>query len=833
MPDAPEHWARVKEVLNLALDADPGERTEVIRKVCRGDAALVSDVESLLSYTKQTGHLDRCLHQSVAELAGSGEAPQRIGPYRVERLLGRGGMGSVYLGVRDDDALPARVALKIIQAGTSEALIERFGRERRILAGLIHPYIARLLDAGKLDDGRPYFVMEYVEGETIADYAAQHPDAVLDLFLKVCSAVQFAHQNLVIHRDLKPGNILVTAGGEPRLLDFGIAKLLAVDDTDGAKELTQPLDRLLTPSAASPEQAAGEAVTIASDVYSLGVLLYRLLTGVSPYAAAPDFAANPTRVIREYEPPPASTTAGLSRRARAALQGDIDNILRKALEKDPRNRYFTVQQFAGDIERHRRGLPIEARPASFRYRAAKFIRRNRLAVTAAALLVLAIAGGLVATTLYARRAHQEQLRAQRELAALRKLMQSFLFEFDDAIKNLPGSSEARGLVIRRAVEYLDKVSSEAGDDAPLLSDLAEAYTHVANLTGAFREARGDTAPLRGVENALKASAIWRRLAALNPHDETIQDKFAASVWTTASRYSALGDLAHAGSLFAEYLRLAKDAERRTGAIEARYHLGTAYTSLGFVERETGHLDASLEHQRSGLSVREGLLKADPSSTPARRVVGISHEFIGYTLAFQQKHLEAAEEHRQALAMFEPLAKANPRNLDLQRLTAVSAENLCESLARGGRPADAVVHCEKAVQIHSAIMAADPKDVQAFEDLADCESTLSIALDLAHSLPDAMAHQQRARQLFSAAMSRDSDSFDLEQENAVSLMELAKLRNQLHLPGGPDAAAGALNGLQALAKRSPENQEIEMYRKQAEVLVQSLSGRSTGQAPHQP
>jgi hypothetical protein len=418
-------------------------------------------------------------------MIGSTEAPVRIGTYRIERVLGSGGMGTVYLGVRDDDELPARVALKVIQAGSSGALLERFRRERKILSGLIHAYIARLLDAGKLADGRPYFVMEYVDGQTIDQCVASHQLGILELFLKVCSAVQFAHQSLVIHRDIKPGNILVTASGEPRLLDFGIARLLAGDGPSAESEMTQPRERMLTPLSASPEQAGGEAVTMASDVYSLGVLLYRLLTGVSPYAGARNLGTDPVRVIREFEPPLASTAANLTRRARALLEGDLDNILRKALEKDPSRRFQTAHEFSADIERHLKGLPVEACPASFAYRAAKFIRRNRVAVGAAALVGLALTGGLLGTSLYAHRARQEQMRAQRELSALRKLTQSFLFEFDDAIKDLPGSSAAQELVVHRAEEYVDKIASEAGDDPVLLNDLADAYTHIVRQTSPY------------------------------------------------------------------------------------------------------------------------------------------------------------------------------------------------------------------------------------------------------------------------------------------------------------------------------------------------------------
>jgi tetratricopeptide (TPR) repeat protein len=652
---------------------------------------------------------------------------------------------------------------------------------------------------------------------------AAHSPAVLELFLKVCSAVQFAHQNLVIHRDLKPGNILVTESGEPRLLDFGIAKLMAGDPW-AEKEMTQPWERMLTPSTASPEQASGEAITMASDVYSLGVLLYRLLTGVSPYAGAKDFTGDPVRVIREYEPPPASTAANLSRRARGLLRGDLDNILRKALEKDPQRRYPTAHELAADIERHLKGLPVEARPASFSYRAAKFVRRNLLAVTAAALLGLTITAGLVATSLYARKAHLEQVHAQHQLAALRKLMQSFLFEFDDAIQNLPGASEARELVVRRAVEYLDKLASESNDDPVILNDLADAYTHIANITGAFREARSASSPRSAVENGLKALAIRRRLLSLNPGDEKLRVILADSIWKTAAQYSALGDLHHALELHQEHLRMSEAEVHNQSSkltMDQRYRLGTSLTSVGAIERELGHYDQALTYHRRGLAVRESLLAADPASAKARRAVGISHEYLGYSLSAQQNYLAAAEEHRKALAQFEPLAKADRNNADLQRLTGVAAENLCESLARGGAGLEAVGHCEAAIAIYSGMAAADPKNVQASEDLASAESTLSLALDLAHSPRLALDHQVKARRLFMSAMTKDPDALDLVQENAESLMELAKIQSQLHMAGAATAAEEALKDLQRLAARSPESHEIAVELQRAQDLLGSL------------
>jgi len=821
MSQESQHWARVKQVLNLALEANPGDRAKVVREACGGSSILEADVESLLAYASQTGKLDLCLHQTVQDLTWNEGVSWRIGPYRVERVLGSGGMGTVYLGVRDDDQLPARVALKVIHAGTSEALLERFGRERRILAGLIHPYIARLLDAGKLDDGRPYFVMEYVEGQTIDEYAAAHQSEVIELFLKVCSAVQFAHQNLVIHRDLKPSNILVTSSGEPRLLDFGIAKLLSDDDLSAPKEVTRPLERMLTPLAASPEQVSGEPVTMASDVYALGVLLYRLLTGVSPYASVKEFSVDPAHAIREYVPPLASTCEHLTKEIQSSLKGDLDNILRKALEKDPARRYSTAHEFAADIERHLKHLPIEARPASFSYRASKFIRRNRLGVIAAALVLLAITGGLAGTALYAHRAHVEQLRAEHQLSALRKLMQSILFEFDDAVRNVPGSSAAQELVVRRAVEYLDQVASEAGDDPALLNGLADAYMHVADIIGQFRVNREASSPRRAVENALKALAIRRRLVALNPNDEKARASLEDTMWSTASGYENLGDLQRARQLAQEHLRMCQKALAHAGSASERYRLGSSFTLNGSVERELGLYDQALEDQRRGLEARGSILKDEPTSARAQRAVGISHEYIGYTLSSQGNYAAAADEHRKAHALFDPIVKSDPHNTGMQRLLAVAEENLCESLALSGSALEGVPHCQAAVALYGALMAANPKDIQALEDLASGESTWSAALDLSHFPQAAFEHQQKARKLFAAAIATDPAGRDLGQFNSMSLMELAKLRRQLQLPGAAAAADEALGELQKLSGRYSQSCELKRSIERAEEVSRSM------------
>ena len=815
MAEQAANWARVKEIVGLALEARGEERPTFIAHACAGDAALREEVESLLQYSGHTGVLDRVVSETVHDaIAQNAAPPWRIGPYRIERELGSGGMGTVYLGIREDDQFPARVAIKVTQRG-GEALRERFKHERRILAGLIHPYIARLLDAGMLEDGRPYFIMEYVDGRPIDEFVEQARPNVLELFLKACAAVQFAHQNLVIHRDLKPGNILVTETGDPRLLDFGIAKLMAADNTQNDE--TRPWERMLTPSSASPEQVAGGAITIASDVYSLGVLLYRLLTGVSPYAGAPGFNVDPARSIREYEPPPASSTARLGPRERRMLRGDLDNILRKALEKDPTRRYATALELAADIERHLKGLPVEARPASFSYRAAKFIRRNRVTVAAAGLLALSVSGGLVASLQYAHRAHLEQRRSQREFGALRQLTHSFLFEIDDAIHELPGATAVHELVVRRAEEYLDQLSKEAGDDTVVLNDLAESYTRIAQLLGGARHARGDVSPRRGLENGLKALAIRRRLVALSPGDARLAVELQDSLYAVASSYAALGDFTRSLDLLTEQMHLSEQAWERNRSPDHGYMLGTSLTGMSDCQRTLGRYDEAVDSARRSLAVRQQLLQSDPSSMRARRVIGISYEYIGYALFWQGNYAAAAEQHRAALEQFEPVARIDSRQ---RRLVADAHGGLCESLAHVGKTAEALPHCEAAVAIYGGMAEADSGNVQAREDLASAESALSLALDRAHLTKRALEAQQRARRLFVAALTHDPDSLDLAEDNAKSLIELASIQQQLHAAGeATEAAEEARNTLRSLTQRFPQSHAFVVLLKQAEDLFE--------------
>jgi serine/threonine-protein kinase len=423
----PERWQRLQEVLDAHDELPPGQRRGFLESLDAGDPDLRRQVEGLLS---NDDGLDRFLETPLfpicsANLDDALLVP-RIGPYRLQRELGEGGMGTVYLALQEEP-FQRRVALKLIQPRMySRATVERFERERQILARIRHPNIAQLFDGGTTADGRPWFAMEYVEGEPIHDWCDERrlpTRARLELFLQVCSAVRLAHQKLrVVHRDLKPGNILVTAEGVPKLLDFGIAKPLDAElHLPGASVAAELAASVWTPHYSSPEQLAGQPLTTATDIYSLGVLLYRLLTGRLPLrldSAEPEAVR---RAIGEQRPEKPSvavqrrerrtedgvavelTPRAVSRardgtpgRLRRRLVGDLDAIVLKALAKDPDRRYASVDQLVDDLDRHLGDRPVAARAATFLYRAAKFGRRNRLRLAIAAVFVVLGCGLIVA-----------------------------------------------------------------------------------------------------------------------------------------------------------------------------------------------------------------------------------------------------------------------------------------------------------------------------------------------------------------------------------------------------------------------------------------------------
>src|SRR5271165_6926022 len=377
-----DRWNRIEEIFQSALERPPSERSKYVAQACGDDAELRLEIESLLANDNATTAIDSVLADDLRVLVQTSDTAEiglRVGPYRLVRELDSGGMGVVYLGVRSDDQYFQVVAVKMIRKGLeSPALVQRFRTERQILATLTHPNIGTILDGGETEDGRPYIVMEYVEGQPITLASETRSLSIrqrVELFRSVCSAVHYAHQKLVIHRDIKPSNVLVTPAGVVKLIDFGISKPLAPELIPGEHPPTEGGQRLMTSDYASPEQILGQKLTTATDVYSLGVLLFELLTGSRPYTLRELSPAAAERVVCEQECRKPSSVRELSSRTRKELAGDLDRIVLMAMDKDPSRRYPSAEDLDQDLLRFLQGRPVLARKATPGYRIRKFVGR--------------------------------------------------------------------------------------------------------------------------------------------------------------------------------------------------------------------------------------------------------------------------------------------------------------------------------------------------------------------------------------------------------------------------------------------------------------------------
>jgi eukaryotic-like serine/threonine-protein kinase len=686
----PDRWAEVKRIFQAALDLPPAGRPAFVQAEA-GDDDVRREVESLLASEETSGEfLSDAAAQYVPGALDGLDADtnlgRRIGPWRIEREIGAGGMGAVYLAERDGE-FRQHAALKLMRPGMdSRAVVARFRYERQILAGLDHPNIARLLDGGASEDGRPYFVMEHVAGVPMDEYCRSLSlTGRLRVFLQVCAAVQYAHQNLIVHRDLKPGNILVTAEGVPKLLDFGIAKLLH-QETGPAQTagLTQMGIRLMTPEYASPEQIEGRPITTATDIYSLGVILYELLTGKPPYAPA---------VALTAEPPRPSTSL-------PSLKGDLDVILLKAIEKDPARRYASVEQFAGDIRRHLDGIPIVARPQTWRYRTGRFVRRNRVPVIAASLVLLSLSAGLIVSV-------RERARAQRNFDDLRRLTQSFLFDFHDRIKDLPGGTDARNAVLQTALDYLRRLGAEARGNAAVARDVAEAWLRLGDVQGnPYGLNRGDTAA--ALASYKEALTLSEDLVRRHPADSAARLYLARAHRSVGELLPQHGDVPGA----VPHFRAAIAALETSSDPAARRELATCHESLGDVLGASGlsSLDdpaAARDAYTKALAIHESLA--------SRRGAAVIRLKLGNLASDAGDAAAGYREYQQTAKVFQELAAADPLSVSAARDVAAIHRKLGEASEELGRPADAIEEYRQAAAINRRLMDADPENRQARMD----------------------------------------------------------------------------------------------------------------------
>jgi eukaryotic-like serine/threonine-protein kinase len=783
---------------------------------------------------------------------------KRVGPYEVVREIGRGGMGAVYLAIRADDEYKKEVAIKVVKRGMdTEVVMRRFREERQILANLGHPSIASLLDGGTTADGRPYLVMEYIDGQPIDRYCLGKKLAVRDvlrLFRGVLAAVHHAHQNLVIHCDLKPRNILVTQKGEPKLLDFGIAKMLS---PEAAVSRTMTSLRQMTPEYASPEQVRGEVLSTATDVYSLGVILYELLAGKRPYrltnfrpeelerlicredpprpslGVSPDVAEAPTVRLAEGAPPPEVSDL---RRRRRELSGDLDTIVMTAMQKEVGRRYASAEQLSEDIRRHLEGLPVSARPDSVGYRAGKFVRRHRTGVAAAAFVLLSLVGGIVATAHQARIARLERAKAQSRFDDVRQLAHSFLFEFHDAIQDLSGSTPARELLVKRGLQYLDRLSREANDDPGLVAELAAAYQKVgdvqgrtgfANLgdrngalasykkalalrlalppalareDGARRELAtnhdrigdallvgGDSSKAR--ESYEQALLIREELAPRAPSDPTLKSELARGYQRVADARAAGGDLAAAVEEERKALAIQTERGERSGADPAaRRDLFIGLLKTGNRQMEAGKPPEALDLYKKALVIAQSLSEGDPSSGRARRERAVAEDKVGDALRATGERALAAASYRTALAIRESLSRADPRNAELLRDRSVSHSKLANLQAEAGDLSSALASFRRSLALDEDALGADPANEQARLDVASDLQGIGDVLDRAGAHPEAVASQRRALEIWEGAAKRDPGNAEVRLDIARTYLSLGRAETGLAF-GFPKASSG--------------------------------------------
>jgi serine/threonine-protein kinase len=721
-------WARVEAVLDAVLDADATERDVVLDRLCGADTALRARVESLLRGAESAGSfLDAPAPVFAAglirELVGTANAEpdaappiDRVGPYRLIREVGRGGMGSVWLAERDDDEFRRQVAIKLMHPFAAPDLKTRFVAERQILASLDHPNIARLYDGGTTAEGVAYLVMEYIDGQRLNAYCDERRltiDERLAVFETVCDAVQFAHQNMVVHRDLKPGNVLVAADGTVKLLDFGVAKLI---DAAAADNVTQTGFRMLTPAYASPEQLRGEPVTVAADVYALGVLLHELLAGRGPWELAGRTPLEIERIVSDTEPARASTVAAGLRSAgshdtdeaasarrttpdalRRRLSGDLDNIVLAALRKEPDRRYPSVHHLRDDVRRHRTGLPIDARAPTFGYVAGKFIARHRAAVAVAVVLLLSLTAGLAGTMWQARRATQQAERAE----AVRDFLVG-LFESSD-----PDSTRGRIVTAR---ELLDRgagnLESSLTDDPALRADMLGVVGRIYGELGFYRTAL----PL--VQEALE---LRRSDRSTTPHDLAESTGWLASVLYELGEYEEAERLAQeaadirrrdASSAPGLYSAALSDLAAIVGTRGDRERADSLYNEAIAIDRRTGNqriLASHLSNRASSLSASgryNEALQAEEEALALRRAlfgnehteVAISLNSLGNALVEAGEFEHAEQVLREAVAIREKLL--GPEHPDL----SFALNNLGSLLQRMGRLEDAEAIQRRSLEI---------------------------------------------------------------------------------------------------------------------------------------
>jgi len=714
---------QIGALLSEALRLAETEREQWLRELESRSPEQAGKVRSLLSQNSipstQVLNVDLSKPSGTQRLSDTA----RIGPYRLIRLLGQGGMGEVWLAERADEAFSKQVAIKFIGTflGNSEA-IAWFRRERQALATLEHPHIARLLDGGETEDGRPYLVMEYVDGVAIDVYTnGLGLEKTLELFLQVCQAIEHAHRALIVHRDIKPANVLVTADGQCKLLDFGIAKEIESGGSSDDHTKTQAF----TLHYASPEQMTGQPITVASDVYSLGALLYRLLSGQVLFSQATNVHSQVQAI--ETTSPEKPSRALLSRlnldeserkkRARK-LQGDLDDIVLKCLRNEPGQRYGSARELIDDIHRYQNNEPVAARQGSFSYKATRWLRRNWLAVGAASALLLTLTGGLISTVWQARVAEKQRVLAQKRFDLSRTLVKDVLFDFQDQLASVPGTIESRKKLVARTKKYLQQLGEDAQDDPNLLADMALVERRLGDISGNPQYPNiGDTPAAR--THYQRAEELSRRAVQLKPDDRMLKLGLAITLSARGTFAYWDDDLKLAEKSFRGAIPLfAAELKRNPDNKELSLQHDSAVIGLGDVQHWNGQLKEALATYDSVCNARVIQAGKDPGLLGS---AGICHTRRADTLAWLERYPEAAREIDLALAIDEANMKKSPADNHYSHGYVVTQGKRGEILDWSGKKEEALDAMSKGLAVAEKMAITDPSDVRSARNVAQMRS----------------------------------------------------------------------------------------------------------------
>jgi tetratricopeptide (TPR) repeat protein/tRNA A-37 threonylcarbamoyl transferase component Bud32 len=767
-----ERWKAVEELFHRAIDVPETDRARFLAAESGGDQSIVREVESLIASDSQNAGgslaaatVKKALATFHAVETAATAPGRRVGRYRLIKEIGRGGMGAVYLATRDDDTYRKNVAIKLVRRGMdTDFILARFRRERQILASLEHPNIARLLDGGATDDGLPYLVMECVQGVTITEYTRQNDLALeqrLRLFLQVCDAVEYAHRNFVVHRDLKPGNILVDGDGNPKLLDFGISKLLTFDGSNNSETITQGV-RMLTPDYASPEQIRGEPITAAADVYSLGAILFELITDEKPHRIGNATPQDVEKAICEEDvqrPSEAARAEGNVALARK-LQGDLDNIVLLAMRKEAKRRYASVHDFSADIRRYLNYKPVSARPDTVIYRTQKFVRRNWGPLVAIASVIAVLMVGVLM-------ARREARVARLHFLQVRKLANTFVTGIHDEVKTLPGSTKARQMIVSTGLEYLQNLAKNAEGDIDLQREIGGGYMRIGDVQGSVLEANlGDTKG--ALESYRKALQLLEAVARERPH-----------------------------------------------AVDVQADILTIHRRIGDIYGYTKSTDAALRSYSHARAVGETLLAKQPGDLALIRNVADLYQAQGRTLRLADDSTRALAASNRAIDLYKSVSASLPADLVVRREMANALSAAGMALARLARRDEALAYYRESVRQFELLVVREPENTAALRGLMLAYSHVGdllseAGLAKASDLPEAQQMYQKMAAVAERLHKADGSNYRALSDRGIALMRLANVTE------GPERLRRFTEALGFMKQAGEGREDLVLHMNQAYV-----------------